>query len=194
MGTWLLAGLIRLLASTWRVEGEGRAPLEQLLERGPVVIALLHGQLLPLAALHRGLPLVGLVSRSRDGQLATDLARRLGYGTIRGSTSRGALGAAREAGRTVGEGLSPVFAVDGPRGPAGVPQGGALLVARARGVPVVWARAEARPAWRLRSWDRFSVPLPFARVTLRYGELAPPAPGREALEQARQGLATALQG
>ena len=159
-----------------------------------MVVALLHGELLPLVALHRGLPLVGLVSRSEDGELASEVATRLGYGVIRGSSSQGALGAVREAARTVGRGESPVLAVDGPRGPAGTPQGGALAISRITGAPVCWARAEARPVWRLRSWDRFCVPLPFARVTLRYGALPPVAPGPQAQERARQELQEQLTG
>jgi lysophospholipid acyltransferase (LPLAT)-like uncharacterized protein len=189
---WLLTTAIRLLAATWRVEHPGRAPLERSLASGPVVIALRHGDLLPLVALHRGLPLVGLVSQSKDGELATAVARRLGYGVIRGSTSQGALAAVRQAERTVRAGDSPAFAVDGPRGPAGVPHGGALAVSRVSGAPVWWARAHANPAWRLRSWDRFCVPLPFARIALSYGTLPPVGAGREGLEQAREGLQVRL--
>ncbi len=194
MLSWLIGIVVRFLAGTWRVEGPGRAPLEQWLGEGPLVIAMLHGELLPLVALHRGLPLVGLVSRSRDGDLAAGVANTLGYEVIRGSSSRGGVSALREASRTLETGASPAFTVDGPRGPAGVPQGGALLVSRAEGVPVVWVRAQVAQAWRLKSWDRFCIPKPFARVTLSYGRLTPAQPGRAALEAARDTLEACLSG
>jgi len=168
--------------------------MADLLADGPVVVAMLHGDLLPLVALHRGLPLMGLVSRSSDGQLAADVAAALGFKVIRGSSSSGGLAAVRAACRAVGAGASPAIAVDGPRGPVGEPQLGALAVGRAAQARVVWARAVARPAWRLRSWDRFAVPLPFARIGLRYGELPAIGPGREGLEVAASDLRRRLSG
>jgi lysophospholipid acyltransferase (LPLAT)-like uncharacterized protein len=39
-------------------------------------------------------------------------------------------------------------------------------------------------AWRLRSWDRFTVPKPFARIVVRYGAPIEPAPGTPTAEEA----------
>jgi len=184
----LIAVAIRLLSATWRVGGEGRGPLEERLAQGPVVVAFLHGELLPLAALHRGLPLVALVSLSRDGDFAAEIAEALGFELARGSSSRGAVAVLRQASRVVAGGRSPAFAVDGPRGPAGVPQGGAIASARQAEVPVVWARARVRGALRLRSWDAFCIPLPFAGIRLEYGSLGPTGCGRSGLDDARRTL------
>ena len=44
-----------------------------------------------------------------------------------------------------------------------------FLAARA-GRPLVPVASAASRAWVLRSWDRFRVPQPFARVVVAYGE------------------------
>ncbi|MDP2313294.1 MAG: DUF374 domain-containing protein [Pseudomonadota bacterium] len=154
--------LVRLLAWTWQVE---RPPWPV---DGPCVVAFLHGDLVPMVGLHRGLGLVVLASRSRDGALATAALRALGYPTIRGSSSSGGTEALRGAVQALASGQRPAFAVDGPRGPAGIVKPGAEAVARRAGVPVVYGVAAAR-GFRLRTWDGLLLPWPFARVRIRYG-------------------------
>ena len=191
---WLITLCARALAWTWRVAPPGPEALAQRLAQGPVVIAMLHGEMLPLVLSHRGLPLTGLVSQSDDGALAARVATGLGFQVIRGSSSSGAAEALSQARESVASGRSPAFTVDGPRGPAGVPRFGVLSVSRATGAPIWWIRAHVDRAWRLGSWDRFCVPLPFARVRFTHGELPPPGPGREALDDARRVLQQRLSG
>ena len=61
--------------------------------------------------------------------------------------------------------------VDGPRGPAGIVKAGAISIARATEAAVVPFYTAADRAWYFNSWDRFLLPKPFARVTLRFGEM-----------------------
>jgi len=178
---WLLARFVRALAWTWRIE-QPAWPVE-----GPCVVAFLHGDLLAMVGLHRDRGLIALTSRSKDGALAAAALGALGFGVIRGSSSAGGADALRAAARALREGRSPAFAVDGPRGPAGVPKPGAEALARRAGVPIVFGVVDA-PGIRLRSWDRFGVPWPFARVRVRYGVLRP---GEEMLEGAFRALSRA---
>ena len=62
---------------------------------------------------------------------------------------------------------------DGPRGPAESFAPGALIAAQRSGAPIVLLRAVADRAWRLRSWDRFIIPKPFARLTIYVSEPVP---------------------
>ncbi|MCB9758713.1 MAG: DUF374 domain-containing protein [Alphaproteobacteria bacterium] len=183
----LLAVAVRLLAATWRVERVGREAMDAALARGPVVFAFLHGDQLALIPLHRDLPAVGMASRSADGEWVAQVIVRLGFGVVRGSSSRGGAEAFQVCRRVMGEGLSPALAVDGPRGPAGAPKPGAAALAAQEGAPLVWLRAQASPSLRLRSWDRFCIPLPFARVQVVTGVIPPqpdPGPLTEALRAA----------
>ena len=70
------------------------------------------------------------------------------------------------------------MAVDGPRGPAKHPHAGAVLISSSAQRPIVCAAAHALPAKRLGSWDRMKIPHPFAKVTVAYSMMQPPAPGR----------------
>lgn len=159
----LVSWAVRLLAFTWRVE-QAPWPVE-----GPCVVALWHGDQLAHIALHRRVGMTGMVSRSRDGERLAAVLAALGYPVVRGSTSNGGTEALFAAGGVLRAGGRPAIAVDGPRGPAGRVQPGAELLAARHRVPVVWGVIEAQPRWRARSWDRFSVPLPFARVRITYG-------------------------
>jgi lysophospholipid acyltransferase (LPLAT)-like uncharacterized protein len=58
---------------------------------------------------------------------------------------------------------------DGPRGPAHELQPGVVTLATMTAAPVVPLAFAAYPARRLRSWDRFLVPLPFARCAAVFG-------------------------
>jgi lysophospholipid acyltransferase (LPLAT)-like uncharacterized protein len=125
--------------------------------------------LLPLLWAHRGEGIVVLISTHADGEIIARIAASLGYGTARGSSSRGATRALVDLSRAVDSGRNVAVTPDGPRGPRHAFAPGALVVAQRSGVPVVCARALTSRAWHLRSWDRFVIPKPFARVTVRYG-------------------------
>lgn len=167
----MLAFAVRLLAATWRVRRIGRERVDAVLRDGPAVMAFLHGDQLPLIALHRDLPVAGMTSLSADGTLLADVLTRLGYATVRGSSSRGGARAAVAALQALRDGACPGIAIDGPRGPVGEAKGGASFLAKRADVPIAWFRVEARPALRLGSWDRFQIPWPFARVEVTSGVL-----------------------
>ena len=59
---------------------------------------------------------------------------------------------------------------DGPRGPVRKYQAGALVAAQRTGVPIVPYALHVDRAWRLKGWDRFTIPKPFARIQLVFGD------------------------
>lgn len=143
----------------------------------PAVYVAWHEHLLPLALLHREQGVRALVSRHRDGEILARVLDRLGYRTVRGSSTRGGGPGLRrmiEAGRS-GETLA--FTPDGPRGPARRCKPGAVRAAAETGLPVVPLAAAATSARRLGSWDRFLVPAPAARVYVARGDGIPVPPG-----------------
>ncbi len=163
--------LIRLLASTWKYEVRNSAALEKLRAEGaPFIFSIWHGQLLPLIWHHRHQGVSILVSDHKDGELIARFAESLGYGTIRGSSTRGAAGALLGLVRALGEGKEVGITPDGPRGPACSYAPGAAVAASRAGALILPMAAHADRAWRLNSWDRFMIPKPFARVTLAYAE------------------------
>jgi lysophospholipid acyltransferase (LPLAT)-like uncharacterized protein len=137
-----------------------------------VIFVLWHGQMLPLLYQHRDQAVRVLISEHRDGELVARTALALGFGTVRGSSTRGAGRALLGLVREVEAGRDIAVTPDGPRGPAKSFAPGALVVAQRTGARIVPVTAVAKSAWRLRSWDSFMIPKPFARVIISYGPMS----------------------
>jgi lysophospholipid acyltransferase (LPLAT)-like uncharacterized protein len=162
-------GFLQVLARTWRIRVVNEGYLLDLrrAER-PFIFALWHGHLLPLLWHHRRQGVVILISEHRDGELVARAAESLGYGLIRGSSTRGADRALISLVRELKSGHEVAITPDGPRGPAETFAPGALVAAQRSDSFILPVAASADRAWRLRSWDRFVIPKPFARVTIAY--------------------------
>lgn len=145
----------------------------------PVIIVSWHSRILPLLFWHRREGIVLLVSRHRDGTYLVDLARRWGYDAVRGSTRRGGAVGLLGVVRALQQGRTVAVTPDGPRGPAGRVQPGALVAAQHTGALIVPVSARPSAAWWLQSWDRFCVPRPFATIDVAYGSPTTVAPGEE---------------
>jgi lysophospholipid acyltransferase (LPLAT)-like uncharacterized protein len=162
-------GFLQMLARTWRVRVVNGGHLLDLRRGGrPFIFALWHGHLLPLLWHHRGQGVLVLISEHRDGEMVARAAESLGYGLIRGSTTRGADRALISLVRELKSGHEVAITPDGPRGPAETFAPGALVAAQRSDSFILPVAASADRAWRLRSWDRFMIPKPFARVTVAY--------------------------
>jgi lysophospholipid acyltransferase (LPLAT)-like uncharacterized protein len=163
--------IVRVLGLTWRVRFDNAPVLLGAREgaRQPVVLALWHGELLPIAWAHRRRSIAVLISTHSDGEIIARVMRSLGFRPLRGSSSRGGARVLLEGVRVLGEGLDVGFTTDGPRGPRRVAAAGAGVAAAKGGVPVVTIGAVVDRAWRLRSWDQFTIPKPFATIRVRYG-------------------------
>ena len=163
--------LLRLLSWTWRFREVRGEPWRLLhAERKPFIVAVWHGELLPICWLLRGTGMSTMISEHSDGEIIARITERWGYRLVRGSTSQGAGRALLGMIRDLEAGREFVITPDGPRGPAGEAQAGALLASQRAGAPIIPLRAECESAWYLNGWDRFMIPKPFARVVMRYGE------------------------
>lgn len=162
-------GFLRALARTWRIRVvNGGYLLDLRRAERPFIFALWHGHLLPLLWHHREQGVLILISEHRDGEMVARAAESLGYGLIRGSTTRGADRALISLVRELNAGHEVAITPDGPRGPARTFAPGALVAAQRSDSFILPVAASADRAWRLRSWDSFVIPKPFARVTIAY--------------------------
>lgn len=166
----LLEHGLRALASGWRFEIVGREHLSGLHPNGePAIWVMWHAHFLPLLWLHRDEGTTLLISRHQDGERFARVASRLGYRTLRGSSTRGGAAALLGLIRSLQDGAQVAIAADGPRGPRERAKPGAVAAALSTGAPIVPVAVSASPAWRLRSWDGFLLPAPWARVRVAYG-------------------------
>ena len=168
---FLAAGFIRVLRASLRLRHHGDERLRGWETRGEhFILAFWHRHLLLMPYCYRGRRISVLVSQSRDGELIARTVARFGIDASRGSSSRGGLAGMRALLRKAGEGYDLAFTPDGPRGPAAEVQPGVILAAAATGWPIQPVALAATRCRRLRSWDRFLVPLPLSTVHLVYGE------------------------
>jgi len=172
----LLLGLfVRAWIATLRVRVEGY----EVFRAGgrPHVLAFCHGQQMALLAMRPGrgeAPLAVPVSLSRDGELQSGVLSALGLLVIRGSSSRRGSTALLGLLRAARSGRSLAFAVDGPRGPAGIAKPGAAFAATSCGFPLLPVAGACRTGVALKgAWDAFEIPLPFSRVAIVVGPALP---------------------
>jgi lysophospholipid acyltransferase (LPLAT)-like uncharacterized protein len=118
----------------------------------------------------RGLVPGWLISPSVDGELGAMMVSRIGARAIRGSSSHTGARALRDYYvALVKENISPIVTPDGPKGPRFKFKPGAILLAQMSGRPMLPMAYAASRAWRIQ-WDKFIIPVPFARISIAIGE------------------------
>jgi lysophospholipid acyltransferase (LPLAT)-like uncharacterized protein len=180
--------LIAALGSTFRWRQEGVEHLEAVRRssRQPIM-AFWHGRILPATVYFRRRGIVVITSENFDGEWIAGIIERFGYGTARGSTSRGAVKALVQLKRDMAAGRPAAFTLDGPRGPTNVAQPGAVWLAKATGNPIIPFHIESDRHWTANSWDHTQIPKPWSNVAIVIGEPLEVPPGADdaAMEQAR---------
>jgi lysophospholipid acyltransferase (LPLAT)-like uncharacterized protein len=163
----------RLWARTLRLQVDDPENVVGFVRERPVIFAIWHNRLLMLPRVFDpcfpSRQSLGLISASRDGDLVATLIERSGYGTVRGSSSRKGVIALRQLVDSLAAGMNVLITPDGPRGPVYETSPGVVFLAQKTGAPVVPIHLEYSSCWRLKSWDRFVVPHPFARLRARFG-------------------------
>jgi lysophospholipid acyltransferase (LPLAT)-like uncharacterized protein len=164
---------LALLGGTYRVRRTGRTWAERRRagEGARCIYAVWHRDIWNLLRTMRDQGLLVLTSEHRDGEMATRVVNRLGYATLRGSSTHGGVRALMTMARAAREGQhDPLFTVDGPRGPALQVKPGIAYAASRSGLPVVPLGVAIDRTWQLGSWDRHRIAKPFARVEFVIGE------------------------
>jgi lysophospholipid acyltransferase (LPLAT)-like uncharacterized protein len=134
-----------------------------------VIFTIFHGTLVESLAYRPMWKAYGrrwliLTTPSLDGRLAAVMLDRLGVGHAPLQSGERGIEAAREYIARVDAGEVGVLLVDGPRGPRGVVKPGVARTIAAAQARVVAVGFASSPGVHLRSWDRTSLPAPFARV------------------------------
>ena len=129
-----------------------------------VIAGIWHNELFSLAALgvQYKLPLIVVLSQSKDGDMASGVLDILGLSYARGSSSRGGLKALLQMRKDMQKNNKlGVFTVDGPRGPRHEPKDGIFFLSQVSDGLILPVRA--RPKWKkiFSSWDKFVLPYPF---------------------------------
>jgi len=191
-------GLIEAVFWTQRCRWEYHPELFKP-QTGPFIFCIWHNRLPFCLLLYRhyvrkkGLPhqMAAIVSASKDGGVVARVLEHFGVQPVRGSSSRRGPQALLELTTWAERGYDLAITPDGPRGPQYIVQPGAVALAQVTGLPLVAASYHLSWKIRLKSWDRFQVPLPFGRVVIKMCE--PLFVPRETSEEQRESLRRELE-
>ncbi len=174
---WLIAvgfRLLQLWVRTLRYEIDDRAGVVGKRTDQNYIGTLWHNRLLIFPFVlrrffsnRRG---AALISASRDGELLADAITRFGFDVVRGSSSRLGASAILQLTDVLASGRDVVITPDGPRGPAYELGPGIIFLAQKSGAAVLPVNMEYSRCWRLKSWDRFILPRPFAKIRVIIGQ------------------------
>lgn len=196
---WLIFAAIRLVGASLRYRWNDRSGFFEGSDTGPAIYCTWHNRLmLCMIAYHcyaqRRKPTVGMaamVSASRDGGFLTSILKCFGVEPVRGSSSRRGSQALLELTTWAEKGYDLALTPDGPRGPCYVVQPGVMSLAQLTGLPIIPSSYHLRWKLRVRSWDRFQIPLPFSRCEMNVGK--PVCVPREASDEERERLRQVLE-
>ena len=167
----LAYNLIKLTNQSYRLQVEGWEPVKNALDSGEsIVFSSWHGKSWVPAYFLRNLGIYALTSLSRDGSYMTEILHRLGWKTVRGSSSRGASRSLLALYRKLKEGASTALTPDGTTGPIYEVKPGIIFLQEKAGSMLVPIGVDARWKKNFASWDRYLLPLPFSRTALVFGE------------------------
>lgn len=156
-----------MITSTCRVRTYGDEHLHQLRQKGkPWIYSIWHNNV-PISpwALRKQNTAV-MVSDSKDGEIIARCVHMFGNSTLRGSSSKNASKATRQALKHLRQGYPLAITPDGPRGPKYELQDGVLWLAAAAEIDIIGFHVECSRQWEFNSWDGQKIPKPFSTIHL----------------------------
>lgn len=155
---------LRLTVEGWE------KPSQLLEEKKSLIFSSWHGKSWVPAYFLRDLGIYALASMSRDGSYMAEVLHKLGWRTVRGSSSRGASRSVLSLYKKLKKGESTALTPDGPTGPIYEIKPGIIFLQQKAGSLIVPIGVDA--AWKknFNSWDNYLLPLPFSKTALVFGE------------------------
>lgn len=187
--------LIALIGKTLRYEVEGAEFWEAAESNGKLPIyTMWHDRIFALTYFLRNRRIAVMTSQSFDGEYIARFIQRFGFKPVRGSSTRGAVGALAEMIRLMKKGTPMALTIDGPKGPRHEAKLGVCMLAKKTGNPIMPIISEPQKFWQLNSWDKLQIPKPFTRTKVFIDKLifVSPAADEEELENKRRELQNSL--
>lgn len=157
---------------------EHRTEAENLTKKNGIgyLVPVWHELVYGVMVTHGNHPYLTLSSRSKDGEYAAYISKKLGHIPVRGSSKKGTVEkGGKEAmeiyTQQVSAGFNGGITVDGPKGPRRKVKPGILLIAQKTGAGILPITASYNNCWEFNSWDRFKIPKPFSKISINYGKL-----------------------
>lgn len=192
---FLMHWILRGFGMTLRCRTFGEENLQKAEAGGRVPIyAIWHHSIVSSTYMLRGRGIGVLGSHSFDAEYTARVIQKFGFGSIRGSSSKGGARGMLRMIRAMKAGVPMGFTADGPRGPRHEAKSGAVFLAGSTGNALLPMTVEPEKYWQLNSWDKLKLPKPFSRAALIYGEpiFVDKKAGEDIIEAKRQQLEKSL--
>ncbi|MEZ5690124.1 MAG: lysophospholipid acyltransferase family protein [Rickettsiales bacterium] len=134
------------------------------------IFAFWHGRMMLLPAVNPQRKMHVLISDHSDGRLISQVIKRFGQDTVKGSSSKGGTEAVRDIIRLLKNGDNVSITPDGPRGPNQTAAMGIVTIAKLSKLPIIPVTFYATKHKRLRSWDKFMLAKIFSRIYFCIGQ------------------------
>lgn len=177
-GAWIIHLAMRALMATLRYRWTNDSSADASSLPSPAIYCIWHNRLLLsmqaysyVRKFSNSVGLAAMVSASRDGGFLSGILEQFRVQPVRGSSSRRGPQALLELTTWAERGFDLAITPDGPRGPCYVVQEGVMVLAQLTGLPIVPFSYKARWKLRVKSWDRFQIPLPFSRCEMNFGRV-----------------------
>ncbi|MGI9054283.1 MAG: lysophospholipid acyltransferase family protein [Pyrinomonadaceae bacterium] len=171
LADWIIYTLVYLIGKTIRFEKRGWENYESIGQNGKTpILAFWHNRIFLSTYYFRHRGIIVMSSQSFDSEYIARFIQRFGFGVVRGSSTRGGVGALIEMIKLMRKGFPMGFSVDGPKGPKYVAKSGACLLAKKTQNPVVPFIVEVEKYWEVKSWDNLQIPKPFSRACVYIAE------------------------
>jgi lysophospholipid acyltransferase (LPLAT)-like uncharacterized protein len=199
LGAWLIHLLVRSVSATLRYRWDDRTGFFGVSSPQPAIYCTWHNRLALSMAAYYGYArkhnptkgIAAMVSASKDGAFLAAILECFQVQPVRGSSSRRGAQALLELTTWAEQGYDLAITPDGPRGPCYQVQDGVMSLAQVTGLPIIPVSYDLNWKWRAKSWDRFVIPLPFAKCHVILGK--PVRVPREAADDERERLRRTLE-
>ena len=166
-----IQGFIFFTGVTAKISWVRKEIIDELMEKSqPFIICAWHHDIYFSSWLLKDFELTALISSSKDGEYINQILSGFGFGSVRGSSTRGGIGAMKQLVRCLKDGNAVAITPDGPQGPIHKVQEGIVALAKITGVPIIPWRYEASSCWKLNSWDSHKIPKPITKIKSVFGQ------------------------
>jgi lysophospholipid acyltransferase (LPLAT)-like uncharacterized protein len=199
LAAWAIFAAIRVVSATLRYRWNDGSGFFTQPPPGPAIYCVWHNRLVLSMTAYYGFVkprvatagIAAMVSASKDGGFLTGILECFRVEPVRGSSSRRGPQALLELTTWAERGYDLALTPDGPRGPRYEVQEGAMSLAQVTGLPIIPFSENLNWKIQVNSWDKFQIPLPFARCDLMVGE--PIRVPRDASDAEREALRRELE-
>ena len=171
LGNGFAEPLLNILCKTLKINEINKSAVTEMVNNNQnVVFAFWHGTMLvPWYTLKEFSPST-IISKSKDGDLLTNLLVKWGYNVKRGSSSNQGKEILDKLVFEAKNKKCIAITPDGPRGPEKIMKAGAVIIAKKAQIPLVLVGTYYSRKVKLKSWDKFEIPYFFSKASVTYSD------------------------